>query len=63
MVIFYKLHSIDLQTVVSNKCNFIMVFTNFCKLLLHIKCNFIMVFTNFCKLLLHNSLITLQKNK
>jgi hypothetical protein len=32
MVIFYKLHSIDLQTVVSNKCNFIMVFTNYCKL-------------------------------
>ena len=39
MVIFYKLHSIDLQTVVSNKCNFIMVFTNYCKLKLEIKKN------------------------
>jgi hypothetical protein len=35
-MVIYKLRSIDLQTVVNNKCNFIIVFTNFCKLLLHI---------------------------
>ena len=32
---FYKLRYIDLQNFVNNKCNFIMVFTNFCKLILH----------------------------